>query len=60
MGAFARPNIPHGRRGPDELVVVINRIWPFTKISDAQPEDGSAVNVQTVLETLYDRRAVSI
>ena len=60
MGAFARPNIPHGRRGPDELLVVINRIWPFTKLSDAQPEDGSAVNVQTVLETLYDRRAVSI
>ncbi|KAL1703260.1 hypothetical protein EV121DRAFT_271194 [Schizophyllum commune] len=42
------------------LLVVTSRIWPFTKLFDAQPEEGSADNVQSVLETLYDRRAVSI
>ncbi|KAL1679650.1 hypothetical protein EV122DRAFT_289454 [Schizophyllum commune] len=57
MGSLARPNVPHGRMSC--LLVVTNRIWPFTKLFDAQPEEGSADNVQTVLETLYDRRAVS-
>ncbi|KAL1714181.1 hypothetical protein EV715DRAFT_295357 [Schizophyllum commune] len=41
------------------LLVVTNRIWPFTKPFDVQSEEGSEDNVQTVLETLYDRRAVS-
>ena len=42
-----------------ELLVVTNRFWPFTKLFDVQPEEGSADNVQTVFETLDDRRAVS-
>ncbi|KAL1714175.1 hypothetical protein EV715DRAFT_210149, partial [Schizophyllum commune] len=42
-----------------ELLVVTNRFWPFTKLFDVQPEEGSEDNVQTVFETLYDRRAVS-
>lgn len=42
-----------------DLLVMANRIWPLTKLFDVQPEEGSADNMQTIHETLDNRRAVS-